>query len=565
LLVVEDLLQPSNEPEIRQVRAIDLYSGIGGWSAGLACAGIEVVGAYEIWPAAMRTYNANLGTCHVVSDVRALVLEDLPPDISLVVGSPPCTEFSYSNRGGGGDIAEGLKDIVKFFEVVRHVRPTAWIMENVPRTAAMIRSGLETKGHPLFEFRDLRPEIHVIDFSDFGLPQARSRCLVGVFPFGRLRSMLAHQPRRTLGEVIAALAREHDVADPHWGISLRQDQITEMEPELPLNGEQLRMNREAKRFHPVYNDMPFPDPLDRPSRTVTATCTRVSRESIVIASDEPQSVRRLTVRERATLQSFPITYQFYGNNHSQKVKMIGNAVPPLFAYLVGLAAQDRDVTAALTDADPPAPLVLPSELPNVTPPHAVGTAYPARRRFRAALPGLRFKSGMRFQLANSFDTGSPTWAVEFFFGPSKQVRSVALNGPLHEALRHVPFIEAALRVCRAQLDPVRKIVERYSPEKMQRAWRQSEAAAGPYPLVDQLGQAAIAMTHAFSSVDREQIVRIVLTTCADPAGGIVSKDKLTQNASSILAGLVLGSWFNDLDWAVDAPSGRAVEVIATTG
>jgi DNA (cytosine-5)-methyltransferase 1 len=368
LLVVEDLLQPSNEPEIRQVRAIDLYSGIGGWSAGLACAGIEVVGAYEIWPAAMRTYNANLGTCHVVSDVRALVLEDLPPDISLVVGSPPCTEFSYSNRGGGGDIAEGLKDIVKFFEVVRHVRPTAWIMENVPRTAAMIRSGLETKGHPLFEFRDLRPEIHVIDFSDFGLPQARSRCLVGVFPFGRLRSMLAHQPRRTLGEVIAALAREHDVADPHWGISLRQDQITEMEPELPLNGEQLRMNREAKRFHPVYNDMPFPDPLDRPSRTVNLRTDCGSSDAITMLSRDTRVQVAVTVRERATLQSFPITYQFYGNNHSQKVKMIGNAVPPLFAYLVGLAAQDRDVTAALTDADPPAPLVLPSELPNVTPP-----------------------------------------------------------------------------------------------------------------------------------------------------------------------------------------------------
>lgn len=547
------------------MRAIDLYSGIGGWSAGLICAGIEVVEAYEIWPAAMRTYNANLGTRHVVSDVRALVLDQLPPDISLVVGSPPCTEFSYSNRGGGGDIAEGLKDIVKFFEVVRHVRPTAWIMENVPRTAAMIRSGLETEGHPLFEFRDLAPQIEVIDFSDFGLPQARSRCLVGVFPFERLHAMLAEQPRRTLGDVVTALGTGQDVVDPHWGITLRQDQMTEMEPELPLNGEQLRMNREAKRFHPVYNDMPFPDPLDRPSRTVTATCTRVSRESIVIAADDPQSVRRLTVRERATLQSFPITYQFYGNSHSQKVKMIGNAVPPLFAYLVGLAAQDPEAAVAPTGGEPPAPLLLPTELPNVTLPHAVGTAYPARRRFRAALPGLRFKSGMRFQLANSFVDGSTIWTVEFFFGPSKQVRSVTLDRTLHEALRRLPFVETALRSCRVQLDPVRAIVERYSPEKMQRAWRQSDSAGGPYPLVDQLGQAGIAMTHAFSSADPEQVVSIVLTTCADPTGAIASKDKLKQNAPSILAGLVLGSWFNGLDWAADEPSSRDVEVIATTG
>ena len=561
----EDLLHAFDERGTRQVRAIDLYSGIGGWSAGLSCAGVDVVEAYEIWPAAMRTYNANLGTRHVVSDVRAIVLENLPPDISLVVGSPPCTEFSYSNRGGGGDIAEGLKDIVKFFEVVRHVRPAAWIMENVPRTAAMIRSGLETEGHPLFEFRDLAPKIEVIDFSDFGLPQARSRCLVGVFPFERLRAMLVDQPRRTLGDVIAALGTGHDVVDPHWGITLRQDQMTEMEPELPLNGEQLRMNREAKRFHPVYNDMPFPDPLDRPSRTVTATCTRVSRESIVIAADDLQSVRRLTVRERATLQSFPITYQFYGNSHSQKVKMIGNAVPPLFAYLVGLAAQNLAAEAVQMDGDLPAPLVLPTHLPDVTPPHAVGTAYPARRRFRAALPGLRFKSGMRFQLSNSFADGSATWAVEFFFGPSKQVRSVALDRTLFETLRRVPFVEAALRACRAQLDPVRAIVDRYSPEKMQRAWRQSAPGVGPYALVDQLGQAGIAMTHAFSSADREHVARIVLATCADSTGAIASKDKLMQNGSSILAGLVLGSWFNDLDWAASEPPDREVEVIATTG
>lgn len=307
--------------------------------------------------------------------------------------------------------------------------------------------------HPLFEFRDLAPQIEVIDFSDFGLPQARSRCLVGVFPFERLRAMLAEQPRRTLGDVIAALGTGQDVVDPHWGITLRQDQMTEMEPELPLNGEQLRMNREAKRFHPIYNDMPFPDPLDRPSRTVTATCTRVSRESIVIAADVPQSVRRLTVRERATLQSFPITYQFYGNSHSQKVKMIGNAVPPLFAYLVGLAAQDMETAAALSEGELPAPLILPTELPNVTLPHGVGTAYPARRRFRAALPGLRFKSGMRFQLANSFVDGSTTWAVEFFFGPSKQVRRVTLDSSLHEALRCLPFVETALRLCRVQPCP----------------------------------------------------------------------------------------------------------------
>jgi DNA (cytosine-5)-methyltransferase 1 len=98
---------------------------------------------------------------------------------------------------------------------------------------------------------------------------------------------------------------------------------------------------------------------------------------------------------------------------------------------------------------------------------------------------------------------------------------------------------------------------------MQRAWRQSEPVAGPYALVDQLGQAAIAMTHVFTSADREEVINVVLATCADSSGNIVSKDKLTKNAPAILSGLVLGSWFNGLTWAADEPARRDLAIIVT--
>ena len=74
----------------------------------------------------------------------------------------------------------------------------------------------------------------------------------------------------------------------------------------------------------------------------------------------------------------------------------------------------------------------------------------------------------------------------------------------------------------------------------------------------------IAMTRAFSSADPEKVAQIVLNICADPTGVVVSKDKLVQNAPSILAGLVLGSWFNVLEWSASEPLGRRVEAIATT-
>ncbi len=168
---------------MRIVRAIDLYAGIGGWSLGLRLAGVDVVASYEWWQPAIDTHNGNHGGDFSPVDIRQLKLADLPTGIDLVVGSPPCTEFSYSNRGGSGDITEGLKDLVKFLEVVEHLKPRYWALENVPRVAEVLRKGFKDPKHVLYRFRRLDPRIEIIDFSDYGAPQSRRRCIAGNIPF----------------------------------------------------------------------------------------------------------------------------------------------------------------------------------------------------------------------------------------------------------------------------------------------------------------------------------------------------------------------------------------------
>src|SRR3546814_17970495 len=114
------------ETLIRKPRAIDLYSGVGGWSLGLRLAGIDVIASYEHWgPANETNFKNNLHQAQTV-DIRRLSLEDLPSDIDVVVGSPPCTQFSYSNRGGSGDLEDGLVDIVRFLTIVDHLKPRVW-------------------------------------------------------------------------------------------------------------------------------------------------------------------------------------------------------------------------------------------------------------------------------------------------------------------------------------------------------------------------------------------------------------------------------------------------------
>ena len=51
---------------------------------------------------------------------------------------------------------------------------------------------------------------------------------------------------------------------------------------------------------------------------------------------DSEKLRKITIREAAILQSFPMDYKFIGSN-AYCYKMIGNAVPVLFAKSIAEA------------------------------------------------------------------------------------------------------------------------------------------------------------------------------------------------------------------------------------
>ena len=536
------------------MRAIDLYAGIGGWGLGLKLAGIELVASYERWKPAIATHNGNLGGDIEPVDIRKLELKDLPPDIDFVVGSPPCTEFSYSNRGGSGDIAEGMKDLVKFFEVVEHLKPRFWAMENVPRVAEVLRHGFKDPEHALYRFRTLEPVIDVIDFSDYGVPQARRRCIATNISLSKIAVYRDAIKSRTLGDVVGALAAADQIVDPVWGVSLPRGEVTELEAEAPLNTEELRMNRAAKTFHPVYNNMAFPDALDEAARTVTATCTRVSRESIVIADPRANdSFRRLTIRERGLLQGFPITYQFYARSFAEKAKMIGNAIPPVFTHLLALAANGVAIGEFGGLVASGRALKLPPTKAPITPPDREGRTYPMSRGFRAALPGLRFKSGMRFELANTATLDSAEWRVRFFFGNSKDLREIDLAGDAKSELPRNPDFCDILNAFQGEFTRAAQVFAALTPLDLQRVWAHKASGTGPFDVVDRLGVLAdtfrMCLLDAFGDENDPAVIAYVLEVARGSADKeLISRTKLSRYAMSILAGIVIGEWFNGLHW-----------------
>ena len=66
-----------------KLRAIDLYSGVGGWSLGLRLANVEVVASYEKWgPANETNFKNNFHQAQTV-DIRRLALADQLADVVL--------------------------------------------------------------------------------------------------------------------------------------------------------------------------------------------------------------------------------------------------------------------------------------------------------------------------------------------------------------------------------------------------------------------------------------------------------------------------------------------------
>lgn len=94
---------------MKKPRAIDLFSGCGGFTLGLKRAGFDVVGAVEIDSLAAEIYSKNHPEVHLWQrDIRKLtapkILKELclkRGELDLLAGYPPCQGFSAMRRLNG--------------------------------------------------------------------------------------------------------------------------------------------------------------------------------------------------------------------------------------------------------------------------------------------------------------------------------------------------------------------------------------------------------------------------------------------------------------------------------
>ncbi len=338
--------------------AVDLFSGAGGLSLGLTAAGMRIAFAAESWDVAVRTYRANFDHPCVEVDLSRVTASELwalsgasREPLDLVAGGPPCQGFSIQRIGADRDERNSL--VLEFGRLVRELRPRMFLMENVPgllgkrgRTlAALFGNEMALAGYDT-------NTVHV-NAADFGIPQVRRR----VFYFGWLRNVWgapfrfpphpsAERPRRTVWDVIGDLPSPPDDFTPQPGDDLHRRtrlsalNLTRIRHVPPGGGmedlpQHLRVDchkagaeRIGHRF--VYGRM---SPHE-PAPTITARFDSFTRGKF----GHPFEPRSITLREGARLQTFPDAFRFLGTQE-ENAALIGNAVPPLLAEVVGRAAR----------------------------------------------------------------------------------------------------------------------------------------------------------------------------------------------------------------------------------
>lgn len=341
----------------------DFFCGAGGFSEGFRQAGFEIVFALDYWGPARETHKLNHPNCKHpgldcykdnngdILNIKVTDVDIIVPDVDVIIGSPPCVSFSSSNRAGKADKTHGIRLIKKYLQIIaiKKHKPDSilkyWLLENVTNSQKELKDSytfreLELTNEILESFgiqkkeSDFALKIDISDeniynAADYGIPQRRKRLVVGDYP----RPNPTHKKNKwvKLKTVIDAFKNEV-ITDSNYGFSINKEELTDHFYDATIHEYNWLQARDRKQQARYYGKMAFPEDTSSASRTVMAMRTTSSREALIFGDNTPSSYRSPTIREIASLMSFPITYLFQGKSESMKYKLVGNAVCPKLAY-----------------------------------------------------------------------------------------------------------------------------------------------------------------------------------------------------------------------------------------
>ena len=337
----------SNRKKNRQLQAIDFFCSAGGVTCGFKEAGIDVLGGIDIDESCKETYEKNNEAKFFTADVSNISKKVIGKYFKIrrnqrnliFVGCSPCQY--YSNIKTDKTKSQKTRLLLEDFqEFVEYYRPGYIFIENVPGLEKLHDSPLQKFQRFLDEQRYVYDD-GVANAKYYGVPQNRRRY---VLIATRLKKKISlpdpcNENINTLFDAIG----DPDIFPPieagyndetvfnHTSAKLEDVNLHRIRITGQDGGDRRSWPKELQPkcyenhegHYDVYGRMFW----NKPAPTITTRFVSYSNGRYW----HPEQNRALSIREGATLQSFPLDYNFYSGSQTTIARMIGNAVPPMLA------------------------------------------------------------------------------------------------------------------------------------------------------------------------------------------------------------------------------------------
>lgn len=289
-----------------------------------------------------KNHNAKL----IKGDISLIPSNEFP-ECDGIIGGPPCQSWSE-----GGSLKE-INDprgmlFYQYIRVLKDKSPKFFLAENVKGMMAKRHSEAVQNIVSQFEEAGYDVFVHLLNASDYGVPQDRKR----VFYVGfrkdlkvRFKPPKPYKNKLTFKDIIFDL----------------KDSVMPALEKNKTNGENCKvLNHEyfIGTFSPIFMSRNGVRQWNEQAFTIQASgrqcqlhpqapvMPKVEKNKNIFEPGKEELYRRLTVRECARVQGFPDDFKFYYKDLNDAYKMIGNAVPINLAFEMAKA-----IISALNTSD----------------------------------------------------------------------------------------------------------------------------------------------------------------------------------------------------------------------
>lgn len=385
-----------NGIRVNRLTSLSTFTGLGGMDLGLEAAGFDVAASVEWDEGARRSIKANRGDrwnllpqgdIAVVADVLAPAdLGMSAGDLDLLAGAPPCQPYSKAAQWVAG-ARRGLRDqrgqyLDDYLTLLMRFEPKVGLIENVRgfvqgRTSAIehIERFLAATPRNGPRYRLLH---RVVDAADCGVPQVRSRAILVLTRIDREFDWPEPLPRRTAWDAIGS----DDFDEPEPAMRGRWADVLASIPE----GDNYLWHTsrgggaELFGYRTRYWSFLLKLAKNRPSWTLPA-------QPGPATGPFHWNSRPLRIQEMLRLQSFPATWAVEGETRSDRVRLVGNATPPLLAEAIGRALRAHITGQPFREEPLELRIPFAGMPPDPTPPLPLPDRFQSMVGERAAHPG----------------------------------------------------------------------------------------------------------------------------------------------------------------------------------